>query len=294
MSACTNNDLSTCDNGGACGICFMAASDAECDRIQNELYANPDAPKDQEGRPIVPDCTPAIAEGDFCEAGGGRHGSATEGGCGTENINNCFGGHDVYLRVHCDAPPFPPSPPAPPPFPPSPPAPPLPPPPPPVMPRAGHNPYHSPVTWFLHFHGIWFLPTFAGVTLICCFCICRCIYVCVRRRARVSAQRKAARSRKEKEIALTSVLSAMPTQPYAATTTSSTTDGEECAVCLAKFEDGTTVRRLNCGHVFHLDCVEKWLLGSAAADLPRCPVCRAVPLSADELRRAGIEGDVDC
>lgn len=47
---------------------------------------------------------------------------------------------------------------------------------------------------------------------------------------------------------------------------------EGCSVCLSAFADGESVRVLpDCGHMFHLDCVDPWLLAHAAS----CPLCRA-------------------
>lgn len=46
----------------------------------------------------------------------------------------------------------------------------------------------------------------------------------------------------------------------------------ECAVCLSEFEDGEAGRKLpNCGHHFHVACIDKWF-GSHAS----CPLCRAL------------------
>ncbi|KAJ0039524.1 hypothetical protein Pint_26696 [Pistacia integerrima] len=44
----------------------------------------------------------------------------------------------------------------------------------------------------------------------------------------------------------------------------------ECLVCLSDFEDGEKVRKLNCNHTFHKDCLDKWLQQYLAT----CPLCR--------------------
>ncbi|XP_056682454.1 RING-H2 finger protein ATL11-like [Spinacia oleracea] len=44
----------------------------------------------------------------------------------------------------------------------------------------------------------------------------------------------------------------------------------ECAVCLSLFEENEKLRMLpKCKHVFHLDCVNRWLAGHTT-----CPFCR--------------------
>ncbi|KAL0342822.1 UNVERIFIED_CONTAM: putative RING-H2 finger protein ATL50 [Sesamum calycinum] len=44
----------------------------------------------------------------------------------------------------------------------------------------------------------------------------------------------------------------------------------ECAVCLESFRAGEKCRILpKCGHCFHAECIDSWLLKTAA-----CPVCR--------------------
>ncbi|CAD6253161.1 unnamed protein product [Miscanthus lutarioriparius] len=54
------------------------------------------------------------------------------------------------------------------------------------------------------------------------------------------------------------------------------TDGDDgddgsCAVCLAEFRDGETLRLLpRCGHAFHRGCIDTWLRAHV-----NCPLCRA-------------------
>ncbi|KAL5537669.1 hypothetical protein UlMin_043994 [Ulmus minor] len=46
-----------------------------------------------------------------------------------------------------------------------------------------------------------------------------------------------------------------------------------CSVCLADYKDGEVLRvLLDCGHVFHLKCVDSWLRLH-----PTCPICRNSP-----------------
>jgi hypothetical protein len=50
--------------------------------------------------------------------------------------------------------------------------------------------------------------------------------------------------------------------------------GEECSICLDAFASPQRVRVLKCCHVFHRECVDRWLCES----YNNCPVCRAVPV----------------
>ena len=54
-------------------------------------------------------------------------------------------------------------------------------------------------------------------------------------------------------------------------------DDHECAICIMGFHSGDSVRRLpSCGHAFHRECIDLWLLRSAACPLCKCGVATSV------------------
>eukprot|EP00035_Acanthoeca_spectabilis_P012834 m.233100 g.233100 ORF g.233100 m.233100 type:complete len:565 (-) comp15728_c0_seq14:1422-3116(-) len=65
-------------------------------------------------------------------------------------------------------------------------------------------------------------------------------------------------------------------------------DLDTCAVCIENFQEDSEVRCLRCGHVFHKDCVDPWLV-----DHGTCPLCKTVILeNVDRLQR-GESNNVD-
>ena len=45
-------------------------------------------------------------------------------------------------------------------------------------------------------------------------------------------------------------------------------DDNKCVVCQYEFKNGEEVTQLNCGHLFHSDCVDTWLSKNKV-----CPMC---------------------
>ncbi|AYV83988.1 MAG: RING/U-box superfamily protein [Hyperionvirus sp.] len=43
-----------------------------------------------------------------------------------------------------------------------------------------------------------------------------------------------------------------------------------CSICLEDYATGDVIRRLNCPHIFHKNCIDNWLLLQRT-----CPICRA-------------------
>jgi len=50
-------------------------------------------------------------------------------------------------------------------------------------------------------------------------------------------------------------------------------DGDRCLVCLCDYEQNEKCRTLSgCGHIFHKDCIDEWLMSGRNA----CPLCRGI------------------
>ncbi|XP_067933270.1 E3 ubiquitin-protein ligase ARK2C-like [Watersipora subatra] len=45
---------------------------------------------------------------------------------------------------------------------------------------------------------------------------------------------------------------------------------DKCTICISEYKTGEHVRRLPCLHLFHRDCIDRWLNSNK-----RCPMCRA-------------------
>lgn len=58
--------------------------------------------------------------------------------------------------------------------------------------------------------------------------------------------------------------------------------GGSCSVCFEDYECGDMLRVMPCGHRFHVECVDKWLITSTSLSRgPACPNCNA-PLVPEE------------
>jgi hypothetical protein len=44
---------------------------------------------------------------------------------------------------------------------------------------------------------------------------------------------------------------------------------DQCSICLQDYKRGDALRKLQCGHHFHVVCVDQWLAHSG-----QCPVCK--------------------
>jgi hypothetical protein len=45
---------------------------------------------------------------------------------------------------------------------------------------------------------------------------------------------------------------------------------DNCSICLEGYEQDSIIRKLNCSHIFHKDCIDPWLLKESY----KCPICR--------------------
>ena len=46
----------------------------------------------------------------------------------------------------------------------------------------------------------------------------------------------------------------------------------KCTVCQTDFEDGDRIRTLLCLHMFHKECIDRWLTSQSGS----CPICKVV------------------
>jgi len=44
---------------------------------------------------------------------------------------------------------------------------------------------------------------------------------------------------------------------------------DECIICFELFNTGVEITQLDCGHIFHTDCINEWNNQSLS-----CPICR--------------------
>ena len=53
------------------------------------------------------------------------------------------------------------------------------------------------------------------------------------------------------------------------------TDACTCSVCCADYEEGDALRVMRCGHRFHLECLDRWILHeiNKKKKEPACPLC---------------------
>ncbi|TKY57293.1 NEP1-interacting protein 1 [Spatholobus suberectus] len=66
------------------------------------------------------------------------------------------------------------------------------------------------------------------------------------------------------------VIMKLPFQPFNSSKMLKLYNMSCCSICFQDFEDGELVRILpKCGHLFHLECIDKWLVNQGS-----CPMCR--------------------
>ncbi|KAG9156851.1 hypothetical protein Leryth_020165 [Lithospermum erythrorhizon] len=56
----------------------------------------------------------------------------------------------------------------------------------------------------------------------------------------------------------------------------SSSSSVECSVCLNEIEEGDEVRQLSCDHVFHRECIDRWI-GYGNVTCPLCRSCVKMP-----------------
>ena len=54
-----------------------------------------------------------------------------------------------------------------------------------------------------------------------------------------------------------------------------------CSICLCEYENGDELRKLNCAHVFHAECISMHLQKTSG----NCPICRQGIREAEDLHK---------
>jgi len=49
------------------------------------------------------------------------------------------------------------------------------------------------------------------------------------------------------------------------------TDEKSCSICMDDFEPQSILRKISCSHLFHKNCLDKWLTENSY----KCPICRS-------------------
>ena len=50
---------------------------------------------------------------------------------------------------------------------------------------------------------------------------------------------------------------------------------EKCVICFEDFEENESVKMTNCFHIFHYNCIKKWIESKQELiEEPDCPICR--------------------
>ena len=50
------------------------------------------------------------------------------------------------------------------------------------------------------------------------------------------------------------------------------TESAQCLICMENFSAGNRIKKLQCGHEYDAECIDKWLSAEK-----RCPVCSQPP-----------------
>ncbi|XP_065857282.1 RING-H2 finger protein ATL1-like [Euphorbia lathyris] len=67
-------------------------------------------------------------------------------------------------------------------------------------------------------------------------------------------------------------------------------DPNECVICLGELEEGEKVRSLpNCGHLFHVPCIDDWLSGHSNCPICRTPIIVPIPCAIDVVSSVHLE-----
>jgi hypothetical protein len=138
-------------------------------------------------------------------------------------------------------------------------------------------------------------PTFGAIIIVILLIIAFILFALVYRMRRDHAQNRTnrrsiqrqlreleamSRSRHILEDSIREGVRNLPTHAFTINMErSSAAAPSECEICFEVHMNGQIMRTLSCGHWFHRDCIDRWLIDEQTHKLRSCPLCKRDPLA---------------
>ncbi|XP_058775854.1 uncharacterized protein LOC131650142 [Vicia villosa] len=85
------------------------------------------------------------------------------------------------------------------------------------------------------------------------------------------------RRRAEARLTEEQIRTYIKTETYVSNPNETSTQNETCTICQEDYVEGEIIGRLDCKHLYHLECIKQWLLKKNT-----CPICKKIALDVHE------------